>query len=169
MGLSAKVILQLVARHDNALDLAAAIADLNHTKTFAFANGTGANQADRIFHDNRTLAAAGTENHDLAGGLPDPLTNAAITFGRIRALIVYGDPANTHNVVLGNSGANAWLGPFGAAAHTAHVQPGGQAVFVTPGTTAWPVTAGTGDILTVTNSGGVSLVRYDMILLGASA
>jgi hypothetical protein len=40
----------------------------------AIANGTGADQANNVFSDERTIAASGTDNLDLAGVLgPTPL------------------------------------------------------------------------------------------------
>lgn len=170
MSLAVKMYRTVIARHDNPLDLANPAYELNHSRILTWANGVGADQADKIWHDKRTLAASGTENLDLAGGaLLDPLTQAAISFARVKAIVVKAMATNVNNVVFGNSGANAWLGPFGAAAHTLAVPPDGEIWLVAPKQTAWPVTVGTGDILTVTNSAGGTGVDYEIIIIGASA
>jgi hypothetical protein len=49
------------------------------------------------------------------------------------------------------------------------VRPDGKFVWVAPGATGIAVTAGTGDLITLTNSGGTTGVTYDVVIIGASA
>jgi len=167
--LTSKVQLILSALYQNpAIGIAVGQGNIDRSQVINLANGTGADQADRVFSETRTLAASGTYDLDLAGVLTD-VFGVALTFARIKAIILFALAANTNNVVLGNSGVNAFLGPFGAAAHTVNVMPGGMLVMVSPNATGWPVTAGTGDILKTTNSAGGTGVTYDIVLIGASA
>jgi hypothetical protein len=131
------------------------------------ANGTGDNQADKIFSDTRTLAASANEDLDLAGVLSDPL-GAALTFAKVKAILVKASTGNTNNVVVGGQATNGFLGPFGALAHTVAVPPGGALLLAAP-KAGWAVTAGTVDLLKVANSAGGTSVTYDIVILGTSA
>ncbi|WP_329423994.1 hypothetical protein [Streptomyces sp. NBC_01268] len=131
--------------------------------------GTGIGKADLRFHDTRTLAASATEDLDLAGVLTD-VFGQAITFARVKLLIVAAAAGNANNVIVGGAATNTWVGPFGAATHTLAVRPGEAKVICATGdATAYPVTAGTGDLLKVANSGAGTSVTYDIIIVGASA
>lgn len=152
----------------NALDLQTVTTALNYGKSVAWSNGTGNGQADKLWTDQRTLTASANEDLDLAGGLTDAF-GAAITFARIKMILVVAAAANTNNVVIGAAASNAFVGPFGAATHTIHVRPDGMAVLACKDATGWAVTGGTGDLLRVANSAGSTSVTYDIAILGASA
>jgi hypothetical protein len=147
--------------------LASASADVPWTYGFQWPDGAGAGAANRLYQARRTLAASATEDLDLAAVLLDSY-GAAITFARIRALIVKAAAGNTNNVVIGAAATNTWVGPFGAATHTVAVQPDGIEMHIAPGATGWPVTAGTGDLLKIANSGAGTSVTYDIFLVGAA-
>lgn len=167
MGLSTKLTLSAIAELSNALDLASASVPLSLTKTLRMATGTGANQADKIFHDRRTLAASATENLDLAGVLVDAL-GSTITFARIKAVIVVAADTNTNNVNVIREGTNG-VPLFLALGDGIPVRPGGFFAWAAPDGTAVAVTGGTGDLLTFTNSAGSTSVTYDVVIIGASA
>lgn len=114
MTLNSKLVLAVLADLTNPLDLAVGTVPLNLTKTVQLASGTGANQADLIFHDTRTLAASNSEDLDLAGGLVDAFGNT-LTFARIKALVFAAAAANTNNVVVGGAGSNGFTTWAGAA------------------------------------------------------
>lgn len=129
--------------------------------------GTGSYQADKLFSDQRTLAASATENIDLAGALTDPF-GAALTFAKVKAIYIRAAAGNTNDVVVGGVGSNAFIGPFGANTHTVAVKPGGVLLMVAPDS-GWTVTAATGDLLKILNGGGSTSVTYDIIIIGTSA
>lgn len=167
MALDSRLKVEVAATLINALDLASGSVPLAYKRELALASGTGVGQADRVFHDTRTLAASANEDLDLAGSLVDAF-GATLTFARIKALVVAAATTNTNNVIVGGAPANAWVGPFGAATHTATVRPGGVLALFARDLGAYPVTAGTGDLLRVANSGAGSTVSYDVILIGTS-
>lgn len=157
------------ATHSNSLDLAStALAPLTKEWVTTFANGTGLNQADLIAWDTRTLGAA-NEDLDLS---PATLTNpfgAAVTFARIKGLLVYAYTTNTPNVVVGAAAGAPW-NTFLNSAGTATLHPGALLAAFNPTAAAWAVTATTADLLRIANSsGGSPSVQYDIVLLGASA
>lgn len=167
MALTSKLSVSVNATLTNVLDLATGSTPLDLTKTYRLPDGTGANQANRIFHDQRTLAASATEDLDLAGVLTDPY-GASITMARIKALIVSAATGNTNNVNVIRPASNG-VPLFLAAGDGIPVRPGGVFAWIAPDATGIAVTAGTGDLITFTNSAGSTSVTYDVVIIGASA
>lgn len=165
--LTTRIQLNLSGELQSALDLVTASAPLVLRKTLDLANGTGANQANVIWSDQRILAASATEDLDLAGGgLLDPF-GVAFAPAKVRCIIVAASSLNTNNVVLGGDVNSV---PFlSTAATTTTIQPGGMVVFTAPGLAGYPVTAGTGDIIQVANSGAGTSVTYDVVVIGTSS
>lgn len=149
------------------LDFQLASAPITYPASLGFSTGVGASQADKIFADQRTIAASGTDDLDLAGVLLDAL-GAVITMARIRALIVKAAAANTNNVVMG-VGTNPITSILGGTTPTLTIRPGGLLVLAAPDATGYVVTASTADILRFANSGAGTSVTYDVVIVGASA
>ncbi|MET7933489.1 hypothetical protein [Streptomyces sp. NPDC005322] len=170
MALTSTLSVAASAELTSSLDLGTASAPVNMRRAVTLTSGTAAGQADRVFSDRRTLAASATEDLDLAGVLLDAF-GAAISFARIKGLIVSAAAANTNNVIVGNATSNGFVSWVGGAAHTVTVRPGATlALFAGQAdATGYAVTAGTGDLLKVANSGAGSSVTYDIVLIGASA
>lgn len=174
MALTSSLRLALSAKLTAALDADTSLARTSTVPVsldlaVSLANGVAAGQADRLFADARTLAASATEDLDLAGALADGLGGVA-AFARVKAVVVHADEDNTNNVLVGRATSNGLSGLFGAAG----------AVILRPGAfvavacddadaTGYAVTAGTGDLLTIANSGAGSSVSYDIVVIGASA
>lgn len=151
----------------SALDLVTGRAPLDYAKNIPLGDGTGADQADLIFHDQRTLAASGTEDLDLAGTLTDAF-GATLTFARVKAVLVAAASGNTNDVQV-TQPATDGVPLFLAASDGIAVRPGGLFLLAAPDATGVVVTTGTGDLLTVTNSAGSTGVTYDVVVIGASA
>jgi hypothetical protein len=167
MALTTRLSVSLLATLTNALDLSTPEDELNYLKNIELATGTGANQANMLWHDRRTLNASATEDLDFAGALTNAL-GVTQTFARIKAFIVYAATGNTNNVNVTRPASNG-VPLFIAAGDGIAVRPGGLFVAVTPDATAYAVTADTGDLVTFTNSAGSTSVTYDVIVIGASA
>jgi hypothetical protein len=158
----------LAAAYTKVLDLATTRQDVNYKFVKALANGTAANQADRLWSDQRTIAASGNDDLDLAGVLIDAFGDTA-TFARVKGLIVRASDGNTNNVIIGAAASNQFVGFFGAGTHTVAVRPGGVFAIYAPDATGYAVTAGTGDLLRIANSSSGTPVTYDIVIIGASA
>lgn len=167
MTLSAKLVTSLVATLTDPLDLSTPADALDYVKRVTLTSGTGANQGDMMWHDQRTLTASATEDLDLAGVLTNAFGDTQ-TFARIKAVIVYAATANTNNVNVTRPASNG-VPLFLAAGDGIPVRPGGLFQWVAPDATGVVVTASTGDLLTFTNSAGSTSVTYDVIIIGASA
>ncbi|MDI9885315.1 hypothetical protein QMZ92_13155 [Streptomyces sp. HNM0645] len=169
MGLVSSLSVAATADLTSALDLATGTVPLQVRHAVNLSSGTGAGQADKVFSDRRTLAASATEDLDLAGVLTDAF-GAAITFARIKGLIIKAAVGNTNNVVIGAAATNTWATLLGAT-HTITLRPGAALCVMADATdaTGYAVTAGSGDLLKVANSGAGTSVTYDIVLIGASA
>ena len=136
-------------------------------KVLQFTSGTGANQADIVWTDERTLAASGSEDLDLAGALTDAF-GATITAAELVAIIIVADAGNTNNVVVGD--ATAPIPLFGGTNPTFAIKPGGVFAVAAPNAAGLlTVGAGTTDDLKVANSSSGSEVTYKIVVLGRSA
>jgi len=166
MSLNSKIVTSIVASLTNPLDLATGTTPLTVDKRINLASGTGSDQADRIFHDRRTITASATDSLDLAGVLTDAF-GATLTFVKLKGLYVSAASANTNNVNVTRPAVNGvpWLL---AAGDGVPVLPGGQMLWVAPGAGV-TVTAATGDLIDIVNSGAGTSVTYDIVILGTSA
>lgn len=166
MALSATIKAGISAVHTNVLDNGTATFPLNLLQSLSLTDGTGASQADRIFSDTRTLSASATEDLDLSG----TLTNAygTVTFARIKAVLVIASGDNINNVNVTRPASNG-VPLFLAASDGLAVRPGGIFMLACSDATGVAVTAGTGDLLTLTNSSGTTPVTYTIVIIGASA
>lgn len=166
MALDTLVKISVRSTLSNDLDLAVAaaptLADLNYT----WATGTGANQADKVFSDQRTVNASANEDLDLAGVLTDAL-NQSLTFAKVKAIYVKASASNANNVQVTRPASNGvpWLL---AAGDGIALRPGATFIWISPDATGVSVTAGTGDLINVANSGGGTSVVYDIIIIGTS-
>lgn len=170
MTLVSKLELNISADLQSAMDLAVARVPLLKTYSTILATGTGAGQADKVWHDQRTLAASATEDLDLAGGLTDAL-GAAVSFAKIKALIISAAAGNTNNVVVGGvaAGLSTILQPQTTGLLV--VRPGATfAVFAgAADATGYAVTATTADLLHLANSAAGTSVTFDIVIIGTSA
>lgn len=167
MALDTRLKVNLTSTQTSALDLTSRTAPLNYAYSKGLTNGSGANQANLVWSDQRTIAASATDSIDLAGSLSDAF-GASITFARIKLVMVTAAGTNSNNVNLTRPASNG-VPLFLAAGDGIPVRPGGSIVWCAPDATGVAVTAGTGDLIDVVNSGAGSSVVYDIVIIGASA
>jgi hypothetical protein len=147
----------------NALDLGTVTDNTGVTSTDTIANGTGANNAQVLWHDQRTLTTATGDDLDLAGGL----TNAfgTVTFTKIKGLFIEVTTATTgYRLQVGADASNPVSTLFGDATDLLVVQAGGQLLLTAP-VDGYTVTGATGDILQIYNPSGGS-VTYKIMIIG---
>jgi hypothetical protein len=169
MAVTANVSASVSGSQTSALDLGTITFPFSTTASTAFTSGTGAGQVDMVFTDTRTLSASATENLDLAGSLTGAL-GTTLTFARIKAVFISAAAANTNDVQVTRPASNG-TALFMAAGDGIALRPG--AFFAwgsgSADATGVTVTAGTGDLLTVTNSAGTTSVTYTVVIVGCSA
>jgi hypothetical protein len=151
---------------------------VSYVARFPFAEGTGANQADKIYWSKaRSLAGGASEELDLADVLADAL-GQTLTFVEVVGLVVRVTATNGAGVHVGGSATNGfanWIssaGTFGTDQPKVTVQggpAGGLFVLACTAAAGYGVTAGTADKLKVTNTDGALAVTYDVGIIGRSA
>lgn len=177
MPLTSRITAQLQATHTGTTPTgalltaatAAGVGAINVSRDVSLADGNTTGTADRLYQAQRTIAASGTDDLDLAGVLTD-IFGTTITFVRIKALYIAAAAGNTNNVVVGAAASNQWATLLNTTG-TIQLRPGAACLFVAGSAdpTCWTVTAATGDILRLTNGAGGSTVTYDIAIVGASA
>lgn len=165
--LKAIITAQIDAVYRNVLDLGTPTDSFLKKTKIELAEGTGANSADRMFHDQRTIAASGTEDLDLAGSLSGPFGNT-LTYVELRAILISASSSNTNNVRVTRPASNG-VPLFLAASDGIDIPPGGVFLWSCPADGKVTVTAGTGDLITVANSSSGTSVTYDVVIIGTSA
>jgi len=170
MALTGKFKFQATLTNTGASDLSTLtdVVDGTSLPSWTIASGTGANQADMIWHDQRTLAASTSEELDLAGSLTDTF-GTTLTFARIKGLIVYAASDNGALIQVGGAAANGFVNWVASATDILQVRAGGTFSLMAPDATAYAVTAGTGDLLKINNTDGGAGATYDIYIIGASA
>jgi hypothetical protein len=158
---------ELQAEVTNPLDLSTVSSPRTLARQMAFTQGAGAGAADMMWSDQRTIAASGSDALDLAGSLTGPF-GVALTFVRVKMIVVTALAANTNNVNVTTPGSNG-LPLFLAAGDGLPVKPGGFFCWYDPSAAGVVVTPGTGDLLTLVNSAGSTGVTYDIDIIGASS
>lgn len=164
MSLEASLKLSIAAILNGAGDLSTKVANINKVYTQTYADGTGANQAERIFADTRTLAASTGEDIDLSGALTDILGDAVV-FTAIKAIIIKAAAGNTNAVEVTTPASNGFP-RYLAAGDGESLSPGDVSSWFSGSAAGKAVTAGTGDLLHVANAAAGSSVDYDIIIIG---
>jgi hypothetical protein len=140
---------------------------LDYRQTLA--DGTGTDHADKVWHDQRTLA--GGTNEDLAlSALPVTLfANALnISLAKVKAILLVNTATTVgENLVIGGATSHEWLGPFAASGNKLIV-PADSCLLLVNKRTGWNVTSGSADKLRIANSGAGS-ITYQIAVLGTSA
>lgn len=166
MSLAATIKVAINAVQTNPVDLGTASFPLNVLQALGLSDGTGANQADRLFTDTRTLAASANEDLDLSGSLTNAF-GTTVTFAKVKAVLVIADAGNTNNVNVTRPANGVPI--FLASGDGVAVRPNGVFLLACADATAVAVTASTGDLINIANSAGSTSVTYTIIVIGTSA
>jgi hypothetical protein len=129
--------------------------------------GTASSMVDNIYVATRTVHLATlTDNLDLSGSLLNPF-GEVINFSRIKGImIVNRSEVLNDNLVVGNSGASAWVAPFRASSTEGDTIHCGGVWLRTAPLDGYLVTAGTRDNLRITHAGVSSDITYDIVIIG---
>lgn len=169
MPLTANLSLSVNTTLTRTLDLGQGSTQQKLANDLTFSDGVIAGQADRVFSDRRTLAASATEDLDVVGGALQDAYGATFTLARLKVLAVKALSTNTNNVRVTRSAANGVPWAL-AAGDGVDIAPGEMKILVARSDlTAIVCTAGTGDLITIANSGAGTAVDYEIIIIGASA
>jgi hypothetical protein len=150
------------------LDLSVPLDPLKLNRTRTITTGTGADQADVVWHSHRTLTNGATEALSLHGGtLAD--VYGAVVFDKVKGLAVL-NYSTTNHLDLGGSGATALrlftatTGILALPAATSITKP---TVFLLEAPAADGIDVTTNDTLKVAHGGDTTnSITYDIVLWG---
>lgn len=170
MGLTSSLLIKFNARQTGANDFGGPDFSPELEKLYQFASGTGADQADILYMDERTFLASTAVDFDLFGVLTEAF-GSVINAAEIVAVIILNESkAGVRNTVTLSVGAGSapWFGMFGATGDVIKVPPGGMVACVAPDAAGYgAVTATTADLLTVTP--GAAAGAFQIAILARSA
>lgn len=139
---------------------------LSMTENVSFALGTGANQANQLFQDQRSLADAANEtlNFLAAGALEDKL-GETIDLDELRALVIHNNSTDA-SLIIGGAAANA-LGIFSDSSDKLVLPPLGVFIWLAPDASGLDVTTNS-QLKLEHNGDGSSALVYDIVVIGSS-
>lgn len=153
-----------------ALDLSTVTDSASLTQTKSLASGTSSDQADQVWHDQRTVTSGSNDDLDLTA-LTQTVFGSTLTtnVAEVVAILVVNESTTTGNYLTVGSGAatNPIVAPFGAA-NTIGVQVGpSSAMLVSSYVDGWAVSGST-KTLRIKNN-GASSITYSIAIWGRSA
>ena len=140
------------------------------TVTLQLSNGTSDNQADRQYSEEKSIAASGTYDLDLAGAVEDAL-GETLTLAEIVGIFVRNKSAAvTTTVSVGAAASNPVASLFGDTSDV-DVIPGNGGVWLrgSPADGGFAVAAGSADTLRFTNNDGSNGATIEIYIVGRSA
>lgn len=156
-----------VFRDELDLSTVADMAALSYDRSLP--DGTGADQADKIWHATRTLGASSHDDLDLTA-LARTLFGASLSIGlaKVKALLVINTSTTAgEKLLVGGAAADAFAAPFnGDATSVVEVGPD-SALLLANKKDGWAVTGGSSDVLRIANPNATS-VTYKIALVGTS-
>lgn len=158
---SGTVKLSLNGTFTTSNDLSTVQQALKYNKTIDLTNGTGANQANMLFTDTRTIGAS-PDDLDLYGGLTNAF-GTTINFAVLKGIVIVAAADNSGNITIGGDGSAALVNWVGDATDTIVVKPGGVFALVDPSAAGYAVTDSSADVLQIN---GTQDDVYDIILFG---
>jgi hypothetical protein len=136
--------------------------EVSKSYSLSITNGTGASQANQLWHDTRTVLTGATDSLDLAGVLTNGIRQT-VTFASIKLVLVKAAAANSTIISVTRPAANG-VPIFSAAGDAAPLGPNGVFLWSSP-VSGVTVTASTGDLLDIVNAAGAS-ATYDIFIVG---
>ena len=165
MGVSGQVGFHTLLTHTLDIDLGTASFPLNFFANWDITSGVGANQADEVFTDTRTLTTGANEDLDLSGTTLQNAFGVNIAFVKVNGIFILALSTNTTNLTVGAAAATQFSAGFGAVTHTWILKPGDWIAAASPAAAGWTVGAGATDLFRITNAAGAS-ASYKIAVIG---
>lgn len=135
----------------------------------ALASGTAADQADRLWSDERTVASGANDDLDLTALAHSIFgSSVSINFARVKAiLIIHTSTTAGEKLNLDSSVTNGFTGPFAGSA-TSKLEIGADSASLVASKKDGWATASNNKVLRIHNAGALS-ATYQIVVLGTSA
>lgn len=164
MSLSANVKLTVSGSLSNTIDIGSAGYSFNKSFTQAFTNGTGADQANQIWTDERTISGSSNDDLDLYGSLTNAF-GTTLNFTSIKGIFIKAGDSNGGNLTIGGEGSNPFSSIFSDPTDKLVLPPSSFVGICNPNANGYTVTASTGDMLRIANLDSAS-ATYEILVIG---
>lgn len=136
----------------------------------AHVDGTSTNQADKLWHDERTVSASSNDDLDLTALSTSAFDATLVTdFAAIKCVFVVNlNTASGDTLRVGGAGASAFSAPFQNDDAAVVEVPEDSALLLTNRASGWSVSDGTADTLRIHNPSANAIV-YRVVIVGTSA
>lgn len=132
-------------------------------------DGTSADQADLLWHDERTLAGSTSDDLDLTSLAMEVFgSSLVVSLAKVKAILLVNTATTAGDKLrVGGAAADAFSAPFaGDAEAVIEVGPDSPLLLVNK-KDGWTVEGGSADVLRVHNPGG-NAVTYRIVIVGTS-
>ena len=163
MVLTAKIAIALNITNTNPLDLSTPEDIIALVRGLNLTDGTGADQAQVLFHDTRTLADGANETIDIQDGTLTDAFGTAVTIEKLKGLYIKNNSTDA-NLLVGGAAATP-IGLFVDTTDKAKIPPGGEYLYTAPDATGLD-TSINAEILIAHDGTGSSSLTYDIIAVG---
>ena len=96
--LTSSISIQFAAALLGVADFTTPTAQISKSYGIQFGDGVGANQADKIIHKQRTIAASANDDLDLAGLLTDAF-GVTVTMVKVKGILIASALTNANNII----------------------------------------------------------------------
>ncbi|MGD8499091.1 MAG: hypothetical protein PVJ86_00495 [Phycisphaerales bacterium] len=163
MALTAKMDLNLNLTYTATKDLGTVTHTIALSRGKTYTNGTGANKAEIVFDDNRTLADAASETLDFQDGSLTDSLGTAVTIDIVRAVYIKNNSTEA-SLLVGGAVATVF-GLFADDTDILKLRPGGEFFCTAPDATGIDITTNS-DLKLEHDGTGTSSLTYDIIVVG---
>lgn len=160
MALDAQILLSIVAHETSSGDISRTLRATPASYSLILSNGTGANQAQVVWSDSRTIEADGEDTPNVAGLADD---RGTVAFTAVKLIYI----RNSGTVPLNLIGNGDWAtGPQKLPDTSNYEIPAGGCWLATNPTAAgWSVGASP-KYITIQNQSGSTAATYEIVLIG---
>jgi hypothetical protein len=159
VDLTAQILLQIAAVETSTADLSATVTTTNVSRSLSFATGTGANQAQLVWSDSRTIAASGSDTLNLASLADD---RGTVVLSAVKAIYI----RNTGTAAITWAGGGWGGAPMDdASAGRLNVSPAGMLLMTNTSAAGWTVDASPQEVV-LENASSFTATTYDILLIG---
>lgn len=164
---SAELLVKFNVNQSGSNDLGNPIFSGELRKLLQFVVGTGANQADLVFTDTRTIAISTNDDIDLADVLASAF-GSTITIAEMVGIVI-SNKSTTQTLTVGVAGTFPWVTMWAATGDGIKVFPGGVFCNFAPDASGLgAVVGGASDVLRIANGAGATC-EYDIAILARTA
>jgi len=160
--LNAQILLQILATENSSSDLSTTVRRTNVSESLTFTNGTGANQAEIVWSDSRTIGAGADDQLFL-----ESLDDGRGTVGFSAIKLVYVKNTGTVSLTITGGDPLVWAaGPLGLEVGSTISVPAGGVLMLTNASAAGWVVDGELEQIPLSNVSETVAAAYDIILIG---